>query len=255
MKANVVRVGGLIVTGITAEVFPRVTEILAIVAELTGVVVTEKVPTLDPPGIWKLSGAIADCELLVTIIDRPVAGAADLIFTVPVKLVPPVTFTGVRVNESKAGPLMVRFADACESERLAVIGTLMSDGVALVLMAKVAEDLPFAIETDWGTVAKSLCTLRLTITPSAPAFGVMLTVPVDGMPPVTDAGATVTLVTVWAAEKADKPMAMQIANNDRFSPWATELASIPCDAYFIKLLKANPNGNCRKHSHCNFPKF
>ena len=61
-----------------------------------------------------------------------------------------------------------------------------------VVMAKFADVLPSGTVTDAGTVAAALLLLSVTTAPPAGAWAVSVTVPVEPVPPTTDAGFTLT---------------------------------------------------------------
>jgi hypothetical protein len=73
--------------------------------------------------------------------------------------------------------------------------TLVLLDTALVLIAKVAEELPAATATLAGTVATVvLLLIRLTTAPPAGAFPASVTVPCETVPPVTVAGLTLRVL-------------------------------------------------------------
>jgi hypothetical protein len=73
--------------------------IVAVVAVVTVVVVTVKFALVDPAATVTLLGTLAAELLLLKLTTVPPEGAAALIVTVPVELLPPVTLVGFKVNE------------------------------------------------------------------------------------------------------------------------------------------------------------
>ena len=76
-----------------------------------------------------------------------------------------------------------------------VIVALVLDETAVVLTVNVAEVAPAAIVTEAGTVALAKLDVRLTTVPPGPAGPFRVAVPVEGLPPMTDEGARVRLVS------------------------------------------------------------
>src|SRR5579859_319764 len=81
--------------------------------------------------------------------------------------------------------------------------TLVLVVTALVLIAKIAEELPAATVTDVGTVATAVLLLaRLTTAPPAGAFPARVTVPCEAAPPVTVAGLTLSVLNAGVTVSA-----------------------------------------------------
>jgi len=74
----------------------------------------------------------------------------------------------------------------------AVIVELVFAITAFVLVVNVAESLPAATVTDFGTTAEELLLVRDTTKPPVPAAPLKLTIPVEGAPPATEDGLTLT---------------------------------------------------------------
>jgi hypothetical protein len=70
------------------------------------------------------------------------------------------------------------------------------DETAVVVTVKVAVVDPEATVTETGTVALPLLEDRRTTTPPGPAAVLIVTVPVDGLPPTTEVGESDRLTSV-----------------------------------------------------------
>lgn len=96
--------GGLIVSEACRMVLPNVPVIVAVVAVVTGVVVTVKFALVDPLGTVTPLGTLALELLLLRFTTVPPEGAAALSVTVPVELLPPVTLLGFKLTEERVAP-------------------------------------------------------------------------------------------------------------------------------------------------------
>jgi hypothetical protein len=84
-----------------------------------------------------------------------------------------------------------------EAPRVAVIVTVAFDDTAAVVAVNVAVVLPDVMVTLAGTVAAAVLELdKVTAMPEGPAGPLMVTVPVELVPPVTDVGDMATLLRV-----------------------------------------------------------
>jgi hypothetical protein len=128
---------------------------------------------------------------------RPPAGAGPEIVNVPVELAPPVTVLGFIESETRVGAVTVRVADPDWPFADAPMLEVELLATATVVTVNVAVVEPPVTVTDAGTVA-TLVTLDVSVTvwPAAAAGLLRVTVPVEGVPPGTDAGLSVTPVTV-----------------------------------------------------------
>jgi len=108
--------------------------------------------------------------------------------TVPVELLPPLTLDGLSVTDRSAGGLTVTVACSETPLRLPVIVTPTCAATAVVLIVKVAEDLPAGMVTVAGTVAAFEPLESFTTSPPEGAGPLSVAVPVEGVPPVTVAG-------------------------------------------------------------------
>jgi hypothetical protein len=75
---------------------------VTMVAVVTALVLMANVPEV-PEGIVRLAGTTTAEELLVKLTTAPEVGAAPLRFTVPVRLVPPVTLGSLRLIDERTG--------------------------------------------------------------------------------------------------------------------------------------------------------
>ena len=118
----------------------------------------------------------------------PPEGAAPVKVTVPVELLPPVTLVGLIVRELTAGGFTVRVAEALLPWYVAEMVATACAVTATVVALKVALVAPAATVMLEGTVTAVLLLCRLTTVPPEGAAADRVTVPVDGLPPVTFAG-------------------------------------------------------------------
>lgn len=111
----------------------------------------------------------------------------------------PITEVGIRTRTVGTGVLAVSVA-VCETPLYdAVMVGLASAATALVVTVKVALVFPAATVTVAGTVAATVLLLeRATTSPPVGAAPVIVTVPVEGEPPVTLVGRSVRLVGTGA---------------------------------------------------------
>jgi len=163
----------------------------------TAVVVTVKVAVVAPAGIVTEAGTVAAefAELSGTV--RPPVGAAALIVTVPVELLPPATEVGLRLSAVTIGALTVRVVAFVLPLSLAWSVTEVFVATGVVVTVKVALVAPAATVTEAGTVAAALPEVSATTWPPAGAGDARATVPVELVPPVTVDGLTV--MVTWLA--------------------------------------------------------
>jgi hypothetical protein len=183
------------------EVGETLAVILAVAAAVTDLVPTVNVADFEPLVTVTLLGTVAAVELDASVTLRPAEGAGPARVTVPVEVAPPTTVVEERLNVESAGGLTVRLADAFVPESEAVIAETVLAATGLVAMENVEDVLPLAMVTVEGTVAAAFEEARLTTAPLAPAFALMVTVPVAVDPPYTEAGDTDTPVTFCAQQK------------------------------------------------------
>jgi hypothetical protein len=176
---------------------------VAVIVELvfveTTVVVTVKVAVVDPAATETVAGTVAALALEVSATEKPPAGAGLLRVTVPVDGLPPTTEVGLRATVVIVGAVMARdavtgVAPLAEAPMLAV----WFDPTAVVVTVNVAVVAPAATETDAGTVPAALLDVSATARPPVGAALLIVTVPVDGLPPTTEVGFRASVVTVGA---------------------------------------------------------
>jgi len=147
-----------------------------------------------------LAGTVAAAVLLLfSVTTSPPVGAGPLSVTVPVDDAPPVTVVGLKLTELGAGGLTVSPAVCVVVLKVAemVTGVLLATG--LVLTVNVAVVAFAATVTLAGTVAAAVLLLAsVTTSPPVGAGPLIVTVPVDEVPPVTVVGLRVTEVGTGA---------------------------------------------------------
>jgi hypothetical protein len=89
----------------------RVPVIVAVVLEVTALVVTLNVAVLLPAGIVTEDGTDAAALLLDSVTVMPPVGAFPVSVTVPVELAGPITLVGLKLIEVSAGAFTVRATD------------------------------------------------------------------------------------------------------------------------------------------------
>jgi hypothetical protein len=182
------------------RVSPYVPEIVTEVLAETGLVVIVNVADVLPAATVILAGTCATAVLLLwSVTVAPPEGAAPLKVTVPVDVLPPTTDVGLPLIEDKVAALMLRAAvRLTPSVAVTVVEVLLA--TVNVIMVKFADVLPAGTVTEAGTVAAVVLLLcRDTLTPPVGAGPVSVIVPVEGLPPVTLVGLTVTDVRLTAA--------------------------------------------------------
>ena len=179
---------------------PYVPEMVTVVLDATGTVLTAKVAVVLLAGIVTDAGTAAtELLLLESNIVAPLAGAGPLSVTVPVDGLPPGSEVGRNDTELRVAAVTVNAAVRVvlpyTAETVAVVlastGTVVTVNVAVMLLAGTV--------TVAGTVAADGLLLDRRITaPPAPAGPLRVTVPVDGVPPRTEVGLTETTVSAAA---------------------------------------------------------
>ena len=199
LKTSVEVTGGLTVSG--AEMLePPVcmAVMLSFATALTGSVVTLKVPLEEPAAMATFAGTVAEVgSLLIKLMVTPPAGAGPVRFTVPMEVVPPVTVAGFNTTEAIVGGVTVRVPAISKLEPDVAETITGVDVVTVVVVAvNVCELLPAGIVMPAGTVTTDgLALSSETNTPPAGATRLMLTVPVELVPPETFAGTKLTRTT------------------------------------------------------------
>jgi hypothetical protein len=129
---------------------------------------------------------------------------------------PPATVEGFRLNEDSVAGLIVKTAVL---EVPLNVAEMVAADVAFtptVFTVNVALDWPAATVTVAGTEASELLLERDTTVPDGPAWPVSVTVPVDGLPPVTAEGLSV---------KDESPAGSMVRVDDPV-PWPAEIVEV-----------------------------
>ena len=183
----------------------KVAETVTNVMLATPLVVTVNGAVVAPPATVTLASTVATAVLLlVSPTTTPPLGAAPFSVTTPLKEVPPVAEVGLTPTALGTGAFTVNVALCVLVPTVAeiVTGVLLATG--LVLTVNVAEVALAATVTLEGTVAAAVLPLAsVTTTPPVGAGPLSVTVPVDDVPPVTDAGFR--LRALGAAPLTDSP--------------------------------------------------
>jgi hypothetical protein len=162
-----------------------------VVDAVTELVLIEKFALVAPAGTVMLAGTVVALELADSETAAPSLGAASLKVTVPVDELPPTTLVGLTERvDSVAGPTVIRektVVSACVAESPNVL--LEEGNVEIVKLPLLS---PAGIVILDGTLATDGTSLaRVTTSPPGGAGSGSVTVPVDGLPPVTLFGFTV----------------------------------------------------------------
>ncbi|HWD38582.1 MAG TPA: hypothetical protein VG944_07015 [Fimbriimonas sp.] len=191
-------VGALTVKGAVPLLEFTVAVTVAVTSAETAVVVAVKVVLLEPDGTITEAGATTLALLLLSVTVCPLDPALPVSVTVPVEDVPPGTLVGLKLSDEKVGALTIRFAVLLVLEAVAVIVAVVFPETAIVVIVKVALVAPAATVTVAGAVAAALLLLSATESPPVGAALLIVTVPVEVLPPITVVGETERAVTVGA---------------------------------------------------------
>ena len=175
---------------------PYVAVRLTTVCATTPLVVIAKLVLVEPAAMVTLPGTCAtEILLLCKVILAPPAGAGPVSVTVPVELFPPTTVVGVLANVDRTGAFTVKVTLFVIVPYVEEITTGVLESTGVVVSVNVAEVLPAGTATvpiagTWATDVLPLC--RLIIAPPAGAAPFSVTVPVEGFPPTSVAGFTLS---------------------------------------------------------------
>jgi len=197
LKVKLTRTAALTVSVADAEVPLAVAVTAGVAVAVTAIVDTVNAAVVLPAGMVTEAGTETGL-LVLRATPYPPVGAGPLMVTVPVDELPPVTLVGLNVSPVGAGAFTVSVpvAEVLLAEAVVVAVTLAA--TAVVPIVNVAVVLPAGTVTETGTETGPLVLLRLTARPPAGAAPLRVTVPVDGVPPVTLDGLNVTLDGVAA---------------------------------------------------------
>jgi len=178
-------------------------EIVAVVAELTDVVVTVKLALDEPAGTVTLAGTLVAVEFSLSDTTAPPLGAGPLKVTVPVDELPPVTLVGLTETDDNdaeggggGGPCVTVISVNWNAPSIAAESCTVVVWLGNVETVKVALVAPPGTVTLDGTLAERGRKLwRLIATPFGGAGPPSLTVPVADAPPTTLVGLTVSDVS------------------------------------------------------------
>jgi hypothetical protein len=184
--AEVSTVTGYVIVRVAVfEVPLKLAEIAAPVLAPTFVVLIVNVAEVLPAAMVTAAGTVALDELLDSEIVNPPVGAATLILTVPVAVLPPATLVGLKDNEVSEGGLIVRVACATPPFRLPSIVAAVCFATAIVFTVNVAATFPAGTVTVAGSVAELVLLERWMTMPPVGAGPLSVTVPADDALPVT----------------------------------------------------------------------
>jgi hypothetical protein len=183
---------------VAVTVTPLFAEIVTEVGVLTVFVVTLKVALVLPAATVTLAGTLAtEGKLLERGTTVPPDGAGPESVTVPVDGEPPVTVVGFRVRELIVGAVTVSVAVRVVLPRTPFNVTEVFAATGLVVTVNVAVVAFAATVMLPGTCAAVVLLLeRVTTAPPDGAGPFNVTVPVEGVPPITEAGLRVTELNV-----------------------------------------------------------
>jgi len=249
LKDIVITAGGATVSPLDVvvplgSVAVRLTEVLA----ETGSELALKVPLVAPPAMLKLAGTVAALVLLLARATlKPAVGAGPLRATVPTEPLPPVTELGLNVNDLMRAGLTFKEALILLAPRVAVTLTLFAAATPTVVAVKVCDNFPLRIVTLAATSTEGSELLRETEVPPEGAALLIVTVPVDFVPPVTVAGLKVNLertglVLALGVSPRDWPCVTAAPESNSIArtraqgtAWATALRLRPDEARTIPL--------------------
>jgi len=152
------------------------------------------VPVVEPAGTVAVAGTVAFVLFELKLTATPDDPAGPVRVMVPVVEVPPTTADGLIVMVEMPGGLIVRVVVWLVPFSVPVIVARVRELTAVVEMGKLAEVAPAGTVTVAWTVA--LVELDVSVTTVlGPAGPASVTVPVAGLPPMSDVGVTVTLAS------------------------------------------------------------
>ena len=176
-------------------VLPSVPLMLAAVDDPTAVVDTAKVAVVEPAVTETDVGSVALVELDARVITAPPVGAGPERVTVPMDEFPPTTDAGAKDKLVRVAAVTAKEPLAEVEPRVPVTVAETFAATAVVVAVNVTVEVPAATVTEAGTATLVELDLRLTTAPPTDAAPVNVTVPVEEVPPRTDAGLNEMLWT------------------------------------------------------------
>lgn len=186
--------GGVIVSVAANDVVPSLAVIVALVNVMTVDVATVNVDDVAPANTVTLAGTTSLELFDVNVTTEPPVGAGASSVTVPIDVPPPRTLVGSNVTLASADDgVMVSTVVTVAVPSFAVTVAEVAAVTAVVVAVNVANEAPAGTVTLAGTTALVELDVNVTIDPPVPACPVSVTVPIEGFPPRTEAGAIETL--------------------------------------------------------------
>jgi len=149
-------------------------------------------PTVTPLGV------VVEALLSDSATKAPPAGAGPVRVTVAVEEPPPTTVVGFTTNVLRLGGTMVNPADWVTPLKLPEIVTVVCVATPVVVTVNVALVAPATTVTAAGVEDDELLSLKETVNPPVGAGELIVTVPVELVPPVTLLGFIVREVNAGA---------------------------------------------------------
>jgi len=175
-----------------------VPEIFAVAVVATAVVWTVKVVVVAPARTVTDAGTVALPLSDNRVTTVPAEPAAPVRVTVPVDEWLPSTEVGLTETLISVAGLTVSGVVNVVPLSVALIVAVFTTLTGIVVTVKFAEVLFARIVTEVGTVAQLIFDDRVTTVPPVGAGPLMVTVPVEEVPPWTEVGKTLTLTSVGA---------------------------------------------------------
>lgn len=229
LKASMEITAGFTVSDAGMEVpLGSVAVTLTVALAITARVVALKVPLLALLAMLKLPGTVtAAVLLLISVTVSPAGGAGPLRTTVPTDGVPPVTVFGLKLNDMITGGFTVSVPPMLLAPSVAVTVEIFCVGTPTVVAVNVCEEFPAAMATPPGTVTDGSELFKLTVIPPGGAAPLIVTVPVELVPPVTVAGLKLTPVIVTVEGMTVTFPVTIVAPSVAVTVTAVELATAP----------------------------
>lgn len=194
-RVRLVNTGGVTVMVAVRVVVFSLAEIVAAVDAETAVVVMVKEADVAPAPTVTLVGGVALVEFEERATIAPPDAAGPFKVTVPVEEVFPKTEFGAIVMLDRTAGVTVKVAVTDVTPEFAVMVDVVDVDTADVEIVNAVEVEPAATVTLDGGKTLVLLDAKLTTAPPVGAGPLSVTTPVDGLPPITEVGETVTPVS------------------------------------------------------------